>query len=151
MLPDWSGRDGSTASSFTRPATETHGPNEGKRLLVVGTGNSGVELCVDLIEGGAKPCGSQFARCHTAERGRRARATHVPILDVGLVKLIKEGRVEPLVGHLGVLAERTGRPLRMGGEEDPDSPGLHFVGYRNPISGMLWEMSWEARRIARAA
>jgi len=59
--------------------------------------------------------------------------------------------LEPLVGHLGVLDERTGRPLHLGGAEHPDAPGLHFVGYRNPMSGMFWEMSWEARRVARAA
>ncbi len=111
----------------------------------------------------------------------------IPILDVGLVRLVKDGRVEPvaavesfhgsrvrlvdgseiepdavvaatgyrrglepLVGHLGVLDEPSGRPLRMGGEEHPNAPGLHFVGYRNPMSGMFWEMSWEARRMARA-
>lgn len=112
----------------------------------------------------------------------------VPILDVGLVRLVKQGRVtpvpaiasfdgprvrladgselepdaviaatgyrrglEPLVGHLGVLDERSGRPQVMGGLEHPDAPGLHFVGFRNPMSGMFWEMSWEARRIAKAA
>lgn len=112
----------------------------------------------------------------------------VPILDVGLVRLIRTRTVEPvaavesfagarvrladgteltpdaviaatgyrrglepLVGHLGVLDERSGRPLRIGGEQHPAAPGLHFVGYRNPLSGMLWEISWEARRIARAA
>ncbi len=53
---------------------------------------------------------------------------------------------------LRISSERgPGRPLRMGGAEHPNAPGLHFVGYRNPMSGMFWEMSWEARRVAKAA
>jgi putative flavoprotein involved in K+ transport len=43
-----------------------------------------------------------------------------------------------------------GKPLRSGGEEDPSTPGLHFIGYLNPLSGRLRSMGFEARRIARA-
>jgi hypothetical protein len=115
----------------------------------------------------------------------RKRGT-VPILDVGMVALVKSGRVEPvaaverldgphvvladgsriepdaviaalgydrglepLVGHLGVLRSDD-LPEYHGGRTHPDAPGLHFTGYRNPLSGMLWEVSFEARRIARA-
>ncbi|MFD6364392.1 flavin-containing monooxygenase [Streptomyces roseolus] len=53
--------------------------------------------------------------------------------------------LEPLVGHLGVLDDR-GRPVRRGPRH---TPGLHFVGFANPISGMLREISMEAERIAR--
>ena len=239
VLPDWPGKHTFTgelihASDYHNPA-----PYRGKDVLVVGTGNTGAELCVDLAEGGAGRIRLAFRtpphvtlrsaagvpaqatavllhRLPTAITDRLFRVTNrltvgdlgpfglpspqngaftdfrerdsVPILDVGLVQLVKEGRVEPvaavesfhgshvrladgteiepdavvaatgyrrglepLVGHLGVLDERSGRPLRMGGEEHPDAPGLHFVGYRNPMSGMFWEMSWEARRVARAA
>jgi putative flavoprotein involved in K+ transport len=57
--------------------------------------------------------------------------------------------LEPLVGHLGILDER-GRPRRSGGAVDPSTPGLHFVGFTNPLSGAFWEASFEARRVARA-
>ncbi len=52
-LPDWPGRDGFTgellhASRYRRPD-----PYAGKDVLVVGTGNTGAEIAVDLAEGGA--------------------------------------------------------------------------------------------------
>jgi len=239
VLPDWPGRDGFTGELVHASSYRNARPYAGRDVLVVGTGNTGAELCVDLIEGGASrvrlavrtpphvtlrdtagvPAQLTAILLHrlpvaitdplsklsrqltigdlssfglpTPETGvfsdfRNRDA--VPILDVGLVRLIKEGRVEPvaavesfdgpcvrladgaetepdaviaatgyrrglepLLGHLGVLDERTGRPLCMGGEEHPGAPGLHFVGYRNPMSGMFWEMSWEARRVAKAA
>ncbi|MEU1467364.1 NAD(P)/FAD-dependent oxidoreductase [Streptomyces sp. NPDC005761] len=52
-LPDWSGRDTFTgellhASEYRNPA-----PYAGKDVLVVGVGNTGAEIAVDLMEGGA--------------------------------------------------------------------------------------------------
>jgi putative flavoprotein involved in K+ transport len=110
----------------------------------------------------------------------------VPILDVGLIRLLKKGLVEvvpavegfdgprvllaggrtlepevviaatgyrcgleALVEHLGVLGEN-GKPRYSGGEQDPAAPGLHFIGYLNPLSGRIRSMGFEARRIARA-
>jgi hypothetical protein len=110
-----------------------------------------------------------------------------PILDVGLVPLLKKGKVEvvaavesfdgpdvvltdgsriqpdaviagtgfrrglePLVGHFGILEPLKGRPTFHGDQEHADAPGLHFIGYTNPISGMLREIAIDARRIARA-
>lgn len=57
--------------------------------------------------------------------------------------------LEDLVGHLGVLDE-TGRPLAHGRRTHPEAPGLYFIGYTNPLSGMLRELSLDARRIAKA-
>jgi len=239
ILPDWPGRETFTGELLHASRYRNPEPYRGKDVLVVGTGNTGAELCVDLAEGGAArvriavrtpphvtlraPGGVPaqltailmhrlpeavtnrlFAwnrRLSVGDLSRFGLPTPrsgaftdfrerdvVPILDVGLVGLIKSGTVEPvaalesfdgprvrlvdgtdlepdaviaatgyrrglesLVGHLGVLDGPSGRPLRMGGEEHPDAPGLHFVGYRNPMSGMFWEMSWEARRIAKAA
>jgi hypothetical protein len=37
-----------------------------------------------------------------------------------------------------------------GGEENPAAPGLHFIGYINPLSGRLWSIRSESRRIADA-
>jgi putative flavoprotein involved in K+ transport len=58
-----------------------------------------------------------------------------------------ETGLRPLVGHLGVL-DAGGRPRVQGGR--PAAPGLWFTGYRNPISGALRELRFEARAIARA-
>lgn len=57
--------------------------------------------------------------------------------------------LEDLVGGLGVL-DASGRPLAHGGRTHPEAPGLYFIGYTNPLSGMLRELSLDARRIARA-
>lgn len=57
--------------------------------------------------------------------------------------------LEDLVGHLGVL-DATGRPLTHGRRTHPEAPGLYFIGYTNPLSGMLRELSLDARRIAKA-
>jgi cation diffusion facilitator CzcD-associated flavoprotein CzcO len=55
-------------------------------------------------------------------------------------------RLEPLVGHLGVLDGRE-MPRAVGGE--PTAPGLWFVGFI-PRPGQLGYMGKEARRAARA-
>jgi putative flavoprotein involved in K+ transport len=57
--------------------------------------------------------------------------------------------LEPLVGHLGVLRP-DGSPGVHGARTAPQAPGLHFLGYTNPISGMFRELGIDARRIARA-
>jgi putative flavoprotein involved in K+ transport len=54
--------------------------------------------------------------------------------------------LEPLVGHLGVLDDG-GRPRAHGAR--PAAPGLHFIGFTNPLSGNLRELRLDARRIAR--
>ena len=43
-----------------------------------------------------------------------------------------------------------GLPLRHGGAAHPAVPGLHFTGFRNPITGALRELRFEAGAIARA-
>lgn len=53
-LPDWPGREAFTgellhASDYRAPA-----PYAGKDVLVVGVGNTGAEIAVDLVEGGAE-------------------------------------------------------------------------------------------------
>lgn len=57
--------------------------------------------------------------------------------------------LEELVGHLGLL-DGSGRPLVHGGRTHPDAPGLHFTGFTNPLSGMIRELSLDARKIAWA-
>ena len=235
--PDWPGLDSYRGELVQASEYRNPEPYAGRDVLVVGTGNTGAEIAVDLVEGGASrvrlsvrtapqillrdagglptqltgillhrlpprltdPLGKLTSLLTVGDLSRhgiprptrgpfsdfRARDI-VPILDVGMVGLVKSGRVEPvaaverldgpqvvladgsriepdaviaatgydrglepLVGHLGVL-RADGRPKFHGGSTHPDAPGLHFAGYRNPLSGMLWEMAFETRRIARA-
>ena len=54
-------------------------------------------------------------------------------------------RLEPLVGHLGVLDERE-MPVAIGGE--PAAPGLWFIGFV-PRPGQIAYLGKEARRVAK--
>src|SRR5438309_1991610 len=119
---------------------------------------------------------------------RFLREDVTPILDVGLVDMLKQGKVEivaavagfegddvlladgtriqpdaviagtgftrglePLVGHLGLIADGPqGRPIVNGADTDSAAPGIHFIGYSNPVSGMFREIAIDARRIAKA-
>ncbi|MGH3758458.1 flavin-containing monooxygenase [Actinophytocola sp.] len=56
--------------------------------------------------------------------------------------------MEGLLGHLGVLNERGGRPKMFGADTLPHAPGLYFQGYRLP-PGQLPDMSVDAWAIAR--
>jgi hypothetical protein len=209
-------------------------PCAGKRVLVVGIGNTGGEIAVDLVEHGAAavelsvrgpvhvvprdPFGvpAQVLGLATAwiplpardamfkllvkmtvgdlsRWGLRApdegivaqleRAARIPLIDVGTIHLLKSGAivVRPdvrelsatgarfadgaaadydaivlatgyrpalarlLPGAAQVLDER-GLPRRSGCESE--LPGLFFVGFRVPITGMLREIGREARRVA---
>lgn len=209
----------------------------GKDVLVVGTGNTGTELAVDLTEHGAArvrlavrtvphilrrntgPYAAQYTgiavrrlptsvvdrvaplveriqtpdlsahglpRPDTGLLTRVERDNAIPVQDVGIIAAIRSGAVqpvaallevdgdtvvltdgtrlrpdvvvlatgytqglEPLVGHLGVLDQR-GRPCERSGRTPRGAKGLWFTGYTNPISGMLRELSIDARKIALA-
>jgi len=237
VLPDWPGRDGFAGELIHGQDYRNSEPYRGRDVLVVGSGNTGAEIAVDLVEGGAArvrmairtpphvllrevngmpgqvsgvlmrhlpiPVADAIVIAATRAsvgdlsaygigrppRGPFTRALKedvIPILDVGLIELLKDGRVEvvvavqrfdgpdvllsdgsrvqpdaviacagyarglePLVGHLGLLGHR-GRPTVHGGRTHPNAPGLYFIGYTNPISGMFREFGIVARRIARA-
>lgn len=67
--------------------------------------------------------------------------------DVVLVATGFTTGLASLVGDLVALDAR-GRPRVLGGK--PAAPGMYFLGYTNPISGMLREIAIDARKIARA-
>jgi putative flavoprotein involved in K+ transport len=236
-LPDWPGLEGFTGELVHGSRYRNAEPYRGRDVLVVGTGNTGSEVAVDLVEHEAArvrvavrnpphvfqrstfgfpanlgttmlhrlppkildPLLGLYARItvgdltrHGLPRPRRGVKSDflardvTPILDFGFAEALRKGEVEivggvegfdgsrvllsggeaiepevviaatgyrrglePLVGHLGILDER-GRPRRLGGEVDPSTPNLHFVGFTNPLSGAFWEASFEARRVARA-
>jgi putative flavoprotein involved in K+ transport len=237
LLPSWPGLDSFEGDLIHGSEYRNAEPYAGRDVLVVGTGNTGAEVVVDLDEGGAgelmlsvrtapqiflrsaNGIPSQFGsmmlhRLPSAlgdplsklmqratvgdltpygmprpERGVLSdfrERDRVPILDVGLIRLLKKGRVtvvpavegfegrsvllsggrrvepdaviaatgyrkglEPLVGQLGVLDD-SGAPRHSGGDEDPAAPGLHFIGFLNPLSGRLWSINSESKRIAEA-
>ena len=236
VMPEWPGRDGFEGELLHGQDYRNPEPYRGKDVLVVGSGNTGAEIAVDLVEGGAGrvriavrtppavmlreangmpsqvtgvmmrhlPLKVADAMAVSTSRmlvgdlteyglppaknpiTRAVKEDVIPILDVGLVDKVRsrevevvaavqgfEGRdvlladgsrlqpdaviacagyargLEPLVGHLGVLGHR-GRPVVHGAETHPNAPGLHFIGYTNPISGMFREFGITARKIAKA-
>ncbi len=54
VLPDWPGRDGFTGELLHASAYRNAAPYAGRDVLVVGAGNTGAEIAVDLVEGGAR-------------------------------------------------------------------------------------------------
>src|SRR4051812_41438965 len=236
-LPSWPGRDSYTGELVHSGDYKNADPYIGKTVLVVGTGNSGAEICVDLIESGAAhvqmsvrtpptvllrdsngmpgqalgvvfrhlpvpvmdrlwPSIQKTAVGDLSKHGlplpppgaysKFLRDDVTPILDVGLVPLLKQGKVEvvaavesfdgddvvltdgsriqpdaviagtgfkrglePLVGDLGLVEPAKGRPVVHGAETHPNAPGIHFIGYTNPISGMFREIGIDAKRIAK--
>jgi putative flavoprotein involved in K+ transport len=237
LMPDWPGRESFTGDLVHASEYRNSQPFRDRDVLVVGAGNTGAEIAVDLVEGGAgrvrmairtpphvvlresngiptqltslvmqyvpprigDPIAATVSRLtvgdlrpygiDTPPRGLYTRAIEehsIPIIDVGLVELLKDGRVEivgalegfdgpaarlgdgeriepdavivatgwqrglePLVGHLDVLADN-GRPRVHGAESAPEAPGLYFTGFVNPITGMFREMAIDGRRIAKA-
>ena len=236
-LPEWPGVDSYSGHLIHSGDYKNADRYVGKAVLVVGTGNSGAEICVDLVESGAKhvqmsvrtpptvllrdtngvpgqalgvvfrhlpvplmdrlwPVIQKTAVGDLSDYGlplpppgaysKYLRDDVTPILDVGLVPLLKQGKVEivaavegfdgddvlladgariqpdaviagtgfrrglePLVAGLSLLEPEKGRPIVHGAETHPSAPGLHFIGYTNPISGMFREIAIDARRIAR--
>ena len=238
-LPDWPGMATYKGDLVHSGNYKNPGPYVGKSVLVVGTGNSGAEIVVDLIEGGAAEVMMSVRRSPTVllreSNGMPGQVLGVilrpmpeglmnklwpvlqrsvvgdltkygmpepapnaytrflkedvtPILDVGLVDMLKQGKVtivaavegfdgadvlladgtriqpdaviagtgfrrglEPLVGDLGLIADGPqGRPIVHGPETSPNAPGIHFIGYSNPVSGMFREIAIDAKRIAKA-
>lgn len=237
-LPDWPGLDSYTGELIHSGNYKNADPYVGKTVLVVGTGNSGAEICVDLIESGAAhvqmsvrtpptvllrdnngmpgqafgvlfrhmpvsvmdrawPVIQKTAVGDLSEYGlplpppgaysKFLRDDVTPILDVGLVDMLKQRKVEivaaverfdgpdvvladgsriqpdaviagtgftrglePLVGDLDLIEPAKGRPIVHGAETHPNAPGLHFIGYTNPVSGMFREIRIEANRIAKS-
>jgi hypothetical protein len=57
---------------------------------------------------------------------------------------------EPRVGQLGALDDQ-GSPLVHAAEQDPNAPGLHFLGYQVTLGGTFRQVGIEAEQLARAA
>ena len=201
-------------------------PFAGQRVLVVGMGNTGAEIALDLCEHGAEttisirdgvhivprdlfglpiqvvatvatrllplkindalfPVILDFALGNLSKHGIRrpsegileqvVKSGKIPVLDVGTAKLIRDGRINVMRGIAaisedGVIFEggeqrrfeaiifATG--YRSGYQNFLDladnlgakgtDPPIYFVGFRNPVTGLLWEISKEARSVANS-
>jgi putative flavoprotein involved in K+ transport len=237
FIADFPGKDGYEGELLHAARYRNADPYRGRDVLVVGSGNTGAEIAVDLAEGGAarvrlavrtppnivrrqvngvpnqvtgvlmrrvppKVVDAVAARMQRltvpdmsarglprATRGLYTRVIEddvIPIIDVGLIDAVQSGQVEvvpglagfdgrevlleggeriepdavivatgyrrglePLVGHLGLIGVR-GKPAVHGAATHPGAPGLRFIGYSNPISGMFREIAIDSRKIARA-
>lgn len=231
FLPDWPGRAAFRGELLHSSAYANADRFRGRDVLVVGTGNSGAEIAVDLADGGAArvrvavrtpphivrrdslgipaqalgialgylprswagPLAATLRRLTLPDLApyglprpaeylgeQFARTGTVPVLDVGFVDAVRMGRVEivaavsgfdgggvrladgsrvevdavvaatgfraglePLVGHLDVL-DAHGLP-----RADEPQPGLHFIGYRPTLGGMLRQVALDSHKLAR--
>jgi putative flavoprotein involved in K+ transport len=238
VVPDWPGRARFTGELIHSSAYRNAAPYGGRDALVVGAGNSGMDIALDLVDGGAERVWVSVNRApHIARRevlglphdffgvlSRRSPLRMVdsnakmlrrltigdlsefglPIPDDGPVtRLEKDGKVPtvdpgefvacvrarriaivaavaklgqnavvladgtrltpqlvvaatgyqpslwPLVGHLGLLDDE-GLPLVHGPAAHPSAPGIHFIGFVDPRSGLLRELRLEAVKVSRA-
>ncbi len=56
--------------------------------------------------------------------------------------------LEGVLEHAERYVDERGYPRRHG--EEAETPGLYFIGYRNPLTGQLHDISQESRRVAAA-
>ncbi|GAC1404622.1 MAG: NAD(P)/FAD-dependent oxidoreductase [Chloroflexota bacterium] len=233
-LPQWPHMSSFSGTILHSSSYRNGLPFAGKRVLVVGLGNSGGEICIDLVEHGAFPSlavrggvnivprdpfgipiqvlsiltGSLSPKLTDAlmrpvwrhlvgdlrpyglapsDRGpleEVAARGRIPVIDVGTVSVIRDGRLRAfgnvarfeaggvvfedgrtelfdavilatgyrcglesfLVDAAGVTDGR-GYPLVSGGRTS--LPGLYFCGFRNVATGLLRQISREARQISR--
>lgn len=234
-VPSFPGQEAFPGNVLHSSAYRNGEPFRGKKVLVVGIGNSGAEIALDLYEHGAADIhfsvrgpqnvvprdvvgipiqvtsillaplplilqdfiGSTVSRIwfgklerHGLPRREVGIMTHlignrqIPLVDVGTVGLIKKGRIrvrpaisqfkgrtvrfedsstfepdavilatgyrpglEQLIGERQDVLDERGRPRKEGAE--PPAPGLFFIGYRVRASGVLRDISREARQVAR--
>jgi hypothetical protein len=234
-LPSIPGLDSFHGSAIHAGVYKNAAPYRGKNTLVVGCGNSGAEIALDLAERGVDVAMVVRGPVHVVPRdllGRPIQHTNVllshlplrlrdaiamgtiglavgdlsqwgivrpavgpnrmieesgrfPILDIGTIAMVKQGRIRvvPAVEEIlpdrvrfagGVLhrfeaiifatgyspgldkvvkgfetiADGRGKPNRFA--EETAIFGLYFVGFRNPPTGALREISLEAPRVARS-
>lgn len=81
FLPAWAGRERFTGELLHSSAYRNPTPYRGKEILVVGGGNSGAEIAVDLVEGGA---GRVLLAIRTAPQIVPRQVLGVPAQVVGM-------------------------------------------------------------------
>jgi putative flavoprotein involved in K+ transport len=183
-IPDWPGRDSFTGELVHSAGYRNPEPYRDKDVLVVGTGNSGAEIAVDLVEGGARsvtiavrtppnilrrdmggvpsqgvgilirrlPPGTIDRIAALAQRltvgdltrsgmpapvegmGTRASQDSIPILDVGLIRMLKDGRVAVVPA---VQAFDGADVLLAGGERISPDAVIAATGFRRGLEPLV--------------
>ena len=193
FLPDWPGRETFAGELLHSAAYRNPSAYRGKSVLVVGTGNSGAEIAVDLAEGGARevmisvrtppnilrrdvggfpsqvvgvltrrlpvPVVDRVAavvqRLTIGDLGRygmpapasglytRVNRDSIPILDVGLVRLLKERRIRVVPALEGF----DGAGVRLAGGKmiRPDAV-IAATGFRRGLEELVGEHGLVAAR-----
>ena len=228
LMPGFSGADAFRGQRLHSADYRNATPFAGQSVLIVGMGNTGAEIALDLVEGGARPTISVRGGVHIVPRellgvpiqvvGMAARlmpqrindalfpvildlalgrlekyglkrpsqgmlqqiavASRIPVIDVGTVAKIREGaiKVAPDIaeiteqgahfadgkhGEFDSIIFATGfrpgyarllqpgiQPGRSGVNGRASELGLYLIGFHNPVTGLLREISIEAGQIA---
>ena len=201
VLPDWPGRDEFEGELIHGQDYRNAEPYRGRDVLVVGAGNTGAEIAVDLVEGGAArvrmavrtppavmlreangipsqvtgvvirrlPLPIADALAHGSSqmivgdlteygfppvRDAVTRATQrdqIPILDVGLVKLLKQGKVSVV----GAVERFEGRDVVLAdGERVQPDAVIACAGYARglePLVGRFGLLGHKGRPVVHGA
>ena len=228
LMPGFAGADAFRGQRLHSADYRNATPFAGQSVLIVGMGNTGAEIALDLVEGGARPTISVRGGVHIVPRellgvpiqivGMAARlmpqrindalfpvildlalgtlekyglkrpsqgmlqqiavASRIPVIDVGTVAKIREGaiKVAPDIAEIteqgahfadgkrrefDAIIFATGfrpgyarllqpgiQPGRSGANGRASELGLYLIGFHNPVTGLLREISIEAGQIA---
>jgi cation diffusion facilitator CzcD-associated flavoprotein CzcO len=228
LMPGFAGADAFKGKSLHSADYRNAMPFAGQSVLIVGMGNTGAEIALDLVEGGARPTISVRGGVHIVPRellgvpiqmiGMAARlmpqrindalfpiildlalgrlgkygltrprqgmlqqialASRIPTIDIGTVGKIREGaiKVAPDIAEITEQGARfidgkhgafdaiifaTGfrpgyarllepgvQPGGSGVNARASDLGLYLIGFHNPVTGLLREISIEAEQIA---
>ncbi|MBZ9823152.1 flavin-containing monooxygenase [Mesorhizobium sp. CA4] len=228
VMPSFSGVEAFGGKVLHSAAYTEAAPYVGKNVLVVGMGNTGAEIALDLAESGAHPTISVRKGVHIVPRqlfglpihmvgiasrpmpralndwmfpkildlalGRLERygivrpkqgilqgidAGRIPVIDVGTVAAIKQGRISIAPDVAGFTRDgvrfadgvekkfdvaifatgyRPGYDAFLPAELRPDKSGvnaraaqlgIYLVGFYNPVTGLLREIGIEAQAVAK--
>ena len=228
LMPGFAGADVFNGKKLHSADYSNATPFAGQSVLIIGMGNTGAEIALDLVEGGARPTISVRGGVHIVPRellgvpiqmvGMAARlmpqrindalfpiildlalgrlekyglkrpkqgmlqqiavASRIPVIDVGTVGKIREGaiKVAPDIAEItgqgarfadgkhgdfdaiifatgfrpgfARLLEPDAQPDRSGVNAKASELGLYLIGFHNPVTGLLREISIEAEQIA---
>jgi thioredoxin reductase len=232
LVPRFAGLDTYTGLTMHASGYKTGAAFRGKRVLVVGIGNTGAEIAADLVEQGtgyvavsvrtgpaivprdlfgvpvqffgivlsgvpphiADGIARELSRLLLGDLRKYGlpaaqwspfSSRRIPVIDVGFVKHLKRGdiRIRPgirqflragaefeddavedfdavifatgyrpalqLLANLRGLTKENGLP-HSGCGEPTDIPGLYFMGFIESHRGLLFEINWRSKRLARA-
>ncbi len=152
--PTWTGQEGYRGEVLHSAEYRNGFPFQGQRVLVVGFGNSGAEIAVDLYEHGALP--TLAARSHArivpreilgvplvyfavpmralSDRIGQTKKPKLPVIDLGIRRLVREGKVTVRPGI--ACFTQNGVQFANGAAEEFDAIIL-ATGYRTGVTDFL--------------